>query len=209
MNPTWILADTTWNPVVWFLGTTAITAIASLTVWYIQKRAAQARELERDEKAAELKKDADYEHERATRAEQDRTDLLKRVATMESVLSDFKEKIALMDQTVKPLFEAAKLKLIEVLTHPAKEFQVPDDLLEKVRDPNGNITPQEMAKLEGLLKKRETTKHPDVTAEEKLAAAILPTVIKLAEIEKASVEPLLVLQVVSTTASPKPEEKKE
>lgn len=124
--------------------------------------------------------------------------LLERVAQSEATLGNVKQQLALMEQAARPLFEAAKIRLIESLTHPTEEFKVPDDLLKLTLGPDGYVTP-ELAK---LLKERETSTHPEVTPEEKLAAAILPTVVELAAIEAKCVGPVTSQLVSSPSAKP-------
>lgn len=165
-------------------------------VWWLQSRSTIKRV--KESKVTEDKLAADLQialKEKEHIAEGHR-ELVERVKSSELLLGKVKEQLALLDQAAQPLFEAAKIRLIASLTHPAPEFKVPDALLKLTLGPEGYITPE----LAALLKERETSTHPDVTPEEKLAAAILPNVVELAAIEAKLVGPLT-SQIVSSPIS--------
>lgn len=124
----------------------------------------------------------------------------KKVKELEAIARDNKEKLSVMNQTVIPMYEAMKMKMVQILTHPHDEFMFPDILLQKLNGKGGTyLTVKEMDKLEELMKERERDQHPDVTPEERLAAAALPIIIKLAVIEKQTPDPVTSIQLVSTT----------
>lgn len=164
----------------------AITGCVAYFVWWIQNRSTQKRIAEHKATEEKLESDLKTATEEKERIAEGHTKLLARVGQGEKALSTLTQQLALMEQQARPLFEAAKIRLIESLTHPAEEFKVPDALLKLTLGPEGYITPE----LAVLLKERETSTHPDVTPEEKLAAAILPTVVELAAIEAKVIGPV-------------------
>lgn len=170
-------------------------------VWYLQSRSTRKRVEEHKEIADRLASDLSVAKDEKERIAQGHRELLERTTKTEELLAIVKEQLALLDQAAQPLFEAAKIRLIASLTHPHPEFKVPDELLKLTLGPEGYITPE----LAALLKERETSTHPDVTPEEKLAAAILPNVVELAAIEAKVVGPLTKTLVSSPIAN---EEKK-
>lgn len=170
-----------------------ITGSVAFVFWWWQSSATRRRDKEHKAVAAQLESEL-----------RERKELLDRVSASERTLGNFKEQLALMEQAARPLFEAAKIRLIESLTHPSPEFKVPDDLLKLTLGPEGYITP-ELAK---LLKERETSTHPEVTPEEKLAAAILPSVVELAAIEAKVVGPITSHLVSSPAPQPREEKSK-
>lgn len=172
---------------------TLFSAAVGWFVWWLQKRVNERRFVEREKNAATLKRQLDYEIREKAMLADGVVELTARVTASEKTIQDFKTSIALMDQTVRPLFEAAKLKLIESLTHPDAEFKVPDELLDALRKPGAVMT----SELTKILKDRETSNHPDVTPEEKLAAAILPKIMMLAAAEKTATGPITA-QIVSS-----------
>lgn len=184
---------------------TAISAVVTSGIayffWTLQSRSTQKRVKEHKEVEDQLARDLRIANEEKERLAEQQRELSKRVTDSEQLLGRVKEQLALLDQAAQPLFEAAKIRLIASLTHPDPEFEVPDDLLKLTLGPEGYITPE----LATLLKERETSTHPDVTPEEKLAAAILPSVVELAAIESKCLGPLT-SQLVSTP-SPQHEEK--
>lgn len=155
-------------------------------VWWLQSRSTRQRVKEHKAVEDKLAHDLKITTEEKERIAQGHRELLERVTKSEQLLGSVKEQLALLDQAAQPLFEAAKIKLIEALTHPDPEFEVPDALLKLTLGPDGYITPE----LATLLKERETSTHPDVTPAEKLAAAILPNVVELAAIEAKVIGPL-------------------
>lgn len=179
-----------------------ITGLVALGFWWFQSRATQARAKKHKEAEDRLERELEIAKDEKERLAREQTELRDRVARSESALGSVKEQLALLDQAAQPLFEAAKIRLIESLTHPDPEFKTPDDLLKLTLGPDGYITPE----LAVLLKERETSSHPDVTPEEKLAAAILPNVVELAALEAKIIGPLT-SKLVSGPAS-KPNEDK-
>lgn len=165
---------------------TVIAATIGYFVWFLQSRSTRKRVQELKDAEDQLAKDLRLAVEEKERIAQEHRELKERVTKSEQLLGVVKEQLALLDQAAQPLFEAAKIRLIASLTHPDPEFKVPDELLKLTLGPDGYITPE----LAALLKERETSTHPDVTAEEKLAAAILPNVVELAAIESKVLGPL-------------------
>lgn len=180
---------------------TLIAAGIGYFVWWLQSRSTRKRVKEQKGVEDRLASDLRIANDEKARIAKGHQELLERVTLSEQLLANVKEQLALLDQAAQPLFEAAKIKLIEALTHPLPEFQVPDELLKLTLGPEGYITPE----LAALLKERETSTHPDVTPAEKLAAAILPNVVQLAAIEAKVVGPLTKTLVSSPASN---EEKK-
>lgn len=174
---------------------TIIASAIGYFVWWLQSRSTLKRVKEHKEAEARLERDLQVEKEEKERIAQGQKELLERVSEGEAVLASVRQQLALLDQAAQPLFEAAKRRLIDVLTHPDPEFEVPDKLLQLALGPEGYITPE----LATLLEERQTSTNPDVTAEEKLAAEILPKVVELAAIEAKVIGPLT-SQLVSTPA---------
>lgn len=179
-----------------------IAAGIGFVVWLLQSRATRKRVKEHKAVEAQLANELRLEKEEKERIAQGHRELLDRVTKSEQLLGSVKEQLALLDQAAQPLFEAAKIRLIAALTHPDPEFKVPDDLLKLTLGPEGYITPE----LAALLKERETSTHPDVTPEEKLAAAILPNVVELAAIEAKVIGPIT-SQLVSSPVARNGEER--
>lgn len=173
---------------------TAVAAVFSMGTWWLQKQVLQKRTLAAEAKALAAEKIATYEREEKESIARGHRELMSRVAENERTLNDFKEKIALMDQTVSPLLEATKLRFIEALTHPKSEFKIPDELLQSIIPP-GSEMPDELTK---LLKERETSTHPDVTPVEKLIAATLPQLVLIANEEAKTINAITSVQLVSS-----------
>lgn len=180
-----------------------ITGLVAYFFWWRQSRSTRKRDEAREKEAIQLQKDLDAANEEKERIAGGHEELVARVTKSETALGGLMKQIAMMELEARPLFEAAKIKLIEALTHPDPEFEVPDALLKLTLGPNGYITP-ELAK---LLKERETSTHPDVTPKEKLAAAILQDVVELAAIEAKVVGPVTSQLVSSPAVSPNEESK--
>lgn len=172
-----------------------ITGTVAFGFWWWQSRSTQKRVAAHEKAEQQLESDLVAANEAKERIAQGHVQLMQRVTDSERALGLVKEQLALLDQAAQPLFEAAKIKLIEALTHPHPEFQVPDELLKLTLGPDGYITPE----LAEMLKERETSDHPAVTPTEKLAAAILPDVVKLAAMEAKVIGPLT-KQLVSSPA---------
>lgn len=204
--------------IVWL----SIVTIVGFSVWLVQKKL-NSREVTRrledaNKEAARLKSVADSERERAEqekqRAERERERaeviakghqvLLDRVSELEKGSKEDTQTLALLKQEMLPMAEAMKRKLVELLTHPSKEFKPPDLLLAEVKKVGAPMP----AGLEDFLKERITSDNPHVTEQEKLAAEALPIITRLAELEAR--EPHLEvtgLQLVTSTAK-SPETKK-
>lgn len=201
---TWLLSaapnDALFSPVG--IGRMLISALITGTVafgfWWWQSRATQKRVAAHQKAEQQLESDLEAANEAKERIALGHVQLMQRVTDSERALGLVKEQLALLDQAAQPLFEAAKIKLIEALTHPHPEFQVPDELLKLTLGPDGYITPE----LAEMLKERETSDHPAVTPTEKLAAAILPDVVKLAAMEAKVIGPLTKQLVSSPLAKP-------
>lgn len=177
---------------------TLIAAGIGYFVWWLQSRSTRKRVAEHKAAEDRLASDLKITIDEKERIAEGHRALLDRVTISEQLLANVKAQLALLDQAAQPLFEAAKIKLIEALTHPDPEFKVPDELLKLTLGPEGYITPE----LAVLLKERETSTHPDVTPEEKLAAAILPSVVELASIEAKVIGPLTSRLVSSPATGP-------
>lgn len=175
-----------------------ITGTVACFFWWWQSRATSRRVAAHKKAEQQLESDLQAANEAKERIAQGHIELMKRVTDSERALGVVKEQLALLDQAAQPLFEAAKIKLIEALTHPHPEFQVPDELLKLTLGPDGYITPE----LAEMLKERETSNHPAVTPTEKLAAAILPDVVKLAAMEAKVIGPLTKQLVSSPAVTP-------
>lgn len=201
---TWLLGaasnESLFSPIG--IGRMLISALITGTVacffWWWQSRATSRRVAAHKKTEQQLESDLQAANEAKERIAQGHVQLMQRVTDSERALGLVKEQLALLDQAAQPLFEAAKIKLIEALTHPHPEFEKPDDLLKLTLGPDGYITPE----LAMLLKERETSDHPDVTPKEKLAAAILPDVVKLAAMEAKVIGPLTKQLVSSPAAQP-------
>lgn len=181
---------------------TLIAAGIGYFVWWLQSRSTLKRVKEHKATENKLAADLKLANEEKERIAKGHEELLERTTKTEELLGTVRQQLALLDQAAQPLFEAAKIRLISSLTHPSPEFKVPDALLKLTLGPEGYITPE----LAALLKERETSTHPDVTPEEKLAAAILPNVVQLAAIEAKIVGPIT-SQLVSSPSA-RNEEKK-
>lgn len=190
--------------IVWL----TIVTIVGFSVWLIQKKL-NSREVTRrleaaTQETARLKDIADRERDRAEREKEARETiarghqvLLDRVTELEKGSKEDTQTLALLKQEMLPMAEAMKRKLVELLTHPSKEFKPPDLLLAEVKKV-GAPMPEG---LEDFLKERITSDNPHVTEQEKLAAEALPIITRLAELEAR--EPHLEvtgIQLVSSTA---------
>jgi hypothetical protein len=182
---------------------TVIAAVFSMGTWWIQKKVLAKRTTESEKRSADLKKILDHEKEDKERIAATAKDLAETVDQLRIDFTLAQQKLAIMNQTVMPMYEAMKLKMVEILTHPHAEFKVPDELLAKVTE--GHLTTEETKELESLLLKRATDPHEDITPQERLAAVALPIIIKLAEIEKESDDPISSVQLVSNTVKSKEE----
>lgn len=182
-----------WIGIARILISAVIAAGIGWLVWWRQTRSTEQRVAIAKKHEEQLAKDLAIATEEKERLAAEQRDLMGRMTSSEKLLGAVKEQLGLLQQEASPLFEAAKIRLIASLTHPHKEFKVPDDLLKLALGPEGYITPE----LAVLLKERETSTHPDVTDEEKLAAAILPAVVELAAKEAKVIGPLTA-QVVTT-----------
>lgn len=172
-------------------------------VWWARKRVQDKHEIEREKEKRSLEQEISRERNEKDRLAIAASELTSRVSDSEKTLREVWMRLGLMDQMSQPLFEAAKQQLIKVLTHPHAEFKIPDELLAEIVPPGAVLTP-ELAK---VLKERETSKHPDVTAEEKLAASILPKVMLLAEAERNAVGPTIA-QIITKPDDKETDDKK-
>lgn len=183
------------------LFTLVVGTIVGMGSWWWQTRSTRIRDEAREKEKKQLEKDLLAVTEEKARIAEEQKELSQRVSASETLLGTVREQLGLLQREASPLFEAAKIRLIASLTHPHKEFKVPDDLLKLALGPDGYITPE----LAVLLKERETSTHPEVTPDEKLAAAILPAVVELAAKEAKVIGPLTT-QLVTTPSEARPKE---
>jgi hypothetical protein len=139
------------------------------------------------------------------KAETERDELRTRVTTLEKSHTEFEQKLALIDQTVLPIYEATKQQVIKLLTHPHPEFKVADRLLAKLGDPHVTLTPEESTHLERLIKERITDPNPEISEEERFAAQMFPSLLKLVNIEAECAAPVTETQIVSSTVPKTPD----
>jgi len=156
-------------------------------VWKIQSRTI----------ATALAKAADEKEKREAIARGHEA-LLKRVTELETQGIADSHTLALLKQEMLPMAEAMKRKMVEILTHPSEGFEIPDELLAKVKEFGAPMPPE----LVPILKERETSSSPHVTEQEKLAAVALPILVRLAELEAKDAEnaEITSVQLVSSTA---------
>lgn len=183
-----------------------VPSIVGFLLWLVQRKInAKAQ--------AELKQVAELAEEKAKGAEERRERLaadhdlvLNRLAKLEAQGSTDSQTLALLKQEMLPMAEAMKRKLVDILTHPSKEFAKPDELLAEVRKVGATMPPE----LLPLLDERVTSESEHVTEQERLAAQALPIIVRLAELEakEAKDSTITELQLVSSTAK-SPETKKE
>lgn len=183
-----------------------VPIIAGFLVWLVQRKinAKAETELKRVAELAEEK--AKGAEERRERLAADHALVLNRLAKLEAQGSTDSQTLALLKQEMLPMAEAMKRKLVDILTHPGKEFAKPDELLAKVREVGAPMPPE----LLPLLKERVTSESEHVTEQERLAAQALPIIVRLAELEAKEAEDVTItgIQLVSSTAK-SPETKKE
>lgn len=177
------------------------SSLVGFFVWKIQGRiTAKAKALEA--KALAL---AEEEREKRHALANEQNALLARITKLEYDSSADSQSLALLKQEMLPMAEAMKRKLVEILTHPSDEFKVPDKLLAQLNEVGAQMPPE----LEPLLEERQCSTNPKVTEREKLAAAALPIITKIAELE-AKLHPATVTTkihlVTSTVENVKTEE---
>lgn len=164
------------NPIVYWLGGLLVPSAVAIYLAFLRARTEAKLETLR----------AEYESEKESLKERAaaRKDLLDRVAELERTNAEIRAQLA----QAQPFYAAMLTKMIATLTHPSKEFHTADALLAKVT--SDSLTVKEQKQLDDILVERATDPNPKVTEEERLVAAILPTVIVLAEAEKNSPEPV-------------------
>lgn len=187
------------------------TAVTAFAAWAIQSRIAakRARVLREKYKVEDDLADSEKEY-REFSADAHRR-LLERVMLLESKGVEDSMALALLKQEIMPMAEAMKQKLIEVLTHPSDEFIIPDELLDRIKHADAPLTDIEWGELHSLLETRIGSDNPHVTEQEKLAAAALPDVIRMAELEAKTKDAAEIteVQLVSSTAKTKETKKVE
>jgi hypothetical protein len=169
------------------------SAAVGLLVWKIQSRSiAKAKRIADDALAK-----ADDERERRETIAAGHKVLLDRVTELERQGVADTQTLALLKQEMLPMAEAMKRKLVEILTHPSDEFEIPDAIVAKVNVIGSQMTPE----LETLLEHRVHSTNPHVTEQERLAAEALPIIMRLAELEAkdAPEAEITHVQLVSST----------
>ena len=173
-----------------------VPSIIGFIIWSIQRRitARKQKELEAERK----------EKERIAAGHEV---LLGRVTALEKSSNDDSQSLALLKQEMLPMAEAMKRKLVEILTHPSDEFEIPDRIVAKVNVIGSQMTPE----LETLLEHRAHSTNPHVTEQERLAAEALPIIMRLAELEAkdAPQAEITHVQLVSSTMKTVETKKKE
>jgi hypothetical protein len=169
------------------------SAGVGLLVWKIQSGStAKAQKL-----AAEALAKAEDEKKKREDIAAGHQALLNRVSELEKQGVADTQTLALLKQEMLPMAEAMKRKLVEILTHPSDEFEIPDAIVAKVNVIGSRMT-QELAT---LLVGRAHSTNPHVTEQEKLAAEALPIIMRLAELEAkdVGVAEITHVQLVSST----------
>lgn len=168
------------------------SSLVGFFVWKIQGRiTAKAKALEA--KALAL---AEQEREKRHKLANEQNALIARILKLEHDSTVDAQSLALLKQEMLPMAEAMKRKLVEILTHPSDEFKVPDKLLAQLNEVGAHMPPE----LEPLLAERQQSTNPNVTEREKLAAAALPIITQIAELE-AKMTPELVTTKIHLVTS--------
>lgn len=185
-----LLALADFNPTS-IVVTIIFSTIVGFVVWMIQAHMTAKRQKREEEEKALRKERADEEKERRQTV-LDRLEKLEKQGTIDA------QTLAMLKQEMLPMAEAMKRKLVEILTHPSEEFEIPDALLAKVKEVGASLPPE----LRPLLEERAHSTNPHVTEQEKLAAEALPIITRLAELEaeEAETAEITSIQLVTSTS---------